>query len=144
MCNKYREQGLCIVFTNGCFDILHPGHLRYLEEAKAQGDILIVGVNSDRSVAMLKGPKRPILDEKARAELVAGLHCVDFVTIFDTPDPLPLIELIIPDVLVKGADWDEHAIVGRDVVLKHGGRVYRAPYLSGYSTTGIIEKIRGE
>lgn len=143
ICHKYRTQGLCIVFTNGCFDILHPGHLRYLEDAKSQGDVLIVGVNSDKSVRLLKGPERPILDEKARAELVAGLHCVDYVTIFDTPDPLPLIELIIPDVLVKGGDWDEEAIVGRSVILRHGGRVHRSPYLREYSTSKIIEKIKG-
>lgn len=142
ICNKLKSQGLSIVFTNGCFDLLHLGHLRYLEDAKNQGDVLVVGINSDRSVRMLKGQERPIIDEASRAELVAGLHCVDYVTIFDTSDPRPLIEQIIPDVLVKGSDWASDAIVGREFVIQHGGKVYRAPLIEGYSTSDIIRHIR--
>ncbi len=142
LCSSYKLKKAKIVFTNGCFDIVHLGHLRYLEEAKLYGDVLVVAVNSDNSVRSIKGSSRPIVPEKARAELVAGFHCVDWVTIFDTPDPLPLIEKVKPDVLVKGADWDMDKIVGRDFVESYGGKVIRIPLVSGYSTTHIIAKIR--
>ncbi len=141
ICNKLRRQNQIIVFTNGCFDILHLGHLRYLEEAKEQGDVLIVGINSDRSIKEIKGQNRPIIPEYARSEMVAGLHCVDFVTIFDETTPLKLIKLIKPDVLVKGADWDLDKVVGGDFVESYGGKVYRANLLPGFSTTSIIQTI---
>jgi D-beta-D-heptose 7-phosphate kinase/D-beta-D-heptose 1-phosphate adenosyltransferase len=141
-CESYRSRNFRIVFTNGCFDILHLGHLRYLEEAKAMGDVLVVAVNSDLSVKQIKGSLRPILPETARAELIAGLHCVDAVTIFNTPDPLPLIMRIKPDVLVKGGDWHINAIVGKDFVESYGGKVATVPVINGFSTTDIINKIR--
>jgi D-beta-D-heptose 7-phosphate kinase/D-beta-D-heptose 1-phosphate adenosyltransferase len=132
-----------IIFTNGCFELLHIGHVRYLEAARAEGDVLVVGVNSDRSVRQIKGPRRPIVPENERAEVLASLACVDFVSLFDEPDPLAMIRSLLPDVLVKGADWAEDAIVGRDVVEAHGGRVVRIPLTRGTSTTSIIERILG-
>ena len=138
-----REQGKTIVFTNGVFDILHPGHVRYLSEARALGDLLIVGVNSDRSVrALNKAPDRPINHEDERAEVLSALACVDAVVIFDEETPHDIISAIQPDILVKGADWGEDAIVGRDVVEARGGRVVRIALADGYSTTKIIERIR--
>ncbi len=136
-----KEAGKKIVFTNGCFDFLHIGHVRYLKAARAEGDVLVLGVNSDRSVRKIKGPRRPVVPENERAEVLASLACVDFVTLFDEPDPLVTIHLLMPDVLVKGADWEEDAIVGRDVVEANGGRVVRIPLTQGASTTRIIEKI---
>lgn len=136
-----KRAGKKIVFTNGCFDFLHIGHVRYLKAARAEGDVLVVGVNSDRSVRKIKGPGRPVVPENERAEVLASLACVDFVTLFDEPDPLVTIRLLMPDVLVKGADWEEDAIVGRDVVEANGGRVVRIPLTQGASTTRIIEKI---
>jgi rfaE bifunctional protein nucleotidyltransferase chain/domain len=133
--------GKKIVFTNGCFDLLHIGHVRYLEAARAEGDVLVVGVNSDRSVRRIKQPGRPVVPDNERAEVLASLACVDFVTLFDEPDPLVTIRLLMPDVLVKGADWEEDAIVGRDVVEAMGGRVVRIPLTEGASTSKIIEKI---
>ena len=130
-----------IVFTNGCFDILHIGHLRYLEAAKELGDILVVGVNSDDSVKRLKGEKRPILDEKCRMEMVAGLKPVDFVTGFSEDTPYSLISKIIPDILVKGGDWPENDIVGSDIVKEHGGRVLSLNLEEGQATTNIVETI---
>lgn len=141
ICEDARSRGLQIVFTNGCFDLLHVGHVRYLEYARAEGDVLVVGVNSDGSVRQIKGPLRPIMSEAERSELVAALHCVDYAVLFDTPDPLPLIQLLKPDVLVKGADWPLDRIIGADVVCKGGGRVVRAPLLPDSSTTGIVERI---
>ena len=138
---RLKRDGKRIVFTNGCFDLLHVGHVRYLQDAKAQGDVLIVGLNSDRSVRQIKGPTRPIVAEKDRAEVLASLACVDYVTLFDEPDPLVTIEMLMPNVLVKGADWEEHAIVGKDVVEANGGRVVRIALAEGASTSGIIEKI---
>jgi len=135
------ERTVRVVFTNGCFDLLHLGHLRYLEEARALGDLLVVGVNSDSSVREIKGALRPIQGEDERSELLAGLHCVDYTIIFDTPDPLPLIELIQPDVLVKGADWPEDQIVGAEVVKKMGGRVARIALTPRRSTTSIVERV---
>jgi rfaE bifunctional protein nucleotidyltransferase chain/domain len=137
-----RAAGNTIVFTNGVFDLLHPGHVRYLQQARALGDALIVGVNSDRSVRAIKGPSRPITTEDERAELVAALSCVDGAVVFDEDTPWQLIAALQPDVLVKGADWAEDAIVGRDIVEARGGRVVRIPIESGYATTAIIERIR--
>lgn len=131
-----------LVFTNGCFDLLHPGHVDLLARARALGDVLILGLNSDASVRGLKGPSRPVSPLEDRAVVLAGLSCVDFVTAFDQPTPLALIEAIVPDVLVKGGDWPVEAIVGRDVVQAAGGRVVSLPLLPGYSTTALIERIR--
>ena len=136
-----KKGGKKIVFTNGCFDLLHIGHVRYLEAARAEGDVLVVGVNSDSSVRRIKGPGRPIVPEDQRAEVLAALACVDFVTLFDEPDPLVTIRLVMPDVLVKGADWEEDAIVGRNVVEAMGGRVIRIPLTESASTSRIIDKI---
>jgi rfaE bifunctional protein nucleotidyltransferase chain/domain len=130
-----------IVFTNGCFDLLHYGHLRYLEEAKAKGDILVVAINSDASVRKIKGNKRPLTNEKDRARIIAGLGCVDYVAIFSQDTPLEIIKLLKPDILVKGSDWKTNNIVGRELVLKHGGKVLALSFLRGYSTTNLIKKI---
>jgi len=130
-----------IVFTNGCFDILHVGHIRYLRKARSLGDILVVGLNTDRSVGRIKGDKRPIVPQEERAEVLASLEFVDYVVLFDEPDPFALIERIKPNVLVKGADWAKEKIIGRDLVEKAGGRVARIPLVPGASSTGIIGKI---
>lgn len=137
-----RQEGRRVVFTNGVFDILHPGHLRYLQQARALGDLLIIGLNSDASVRRNKGPERPINNEAERAEILEALECVDAVTVFDEETPAEIIRAIQPDILVKGADWAEDAIVGRDTVEALGGRVVRVPIERGYSTTEIIRKIR--
>ena len=137
-----RTAGKRIVFTNGVFDLLHPGHVRYLQHARSLGDALIVGVNSDRSVRANKGPSRPITPELERAEILSALAVVDGVTIFDEDTPHAIVALVQPDILVKGADWAEDAIVGRDVVEARGGRVVRVPIEAGFSTTSIVEKIR--
>ena len=131
-----------MVFTNGVFDLLHPGHVRYLQHARSLGDALIVGINSDRSVGKVKGPDRPITPELERAEILTALECVDAVAIFDQETPFEIISAIQPDVLVKGADWAENAIVGRDIVEARGGRVVRATIEEGYSTTTIVNRIR--
>ena len=136
-----KRQGKKIVFTNGCFDILHVGHVRYLTKARKMGDLLIVGLNTDRSVRMIKGDKRPIVTEKERAEVLAALEIVDYVVLFDEPDPLRLIAALKPDILVKGADWSKDEIVGREVVEKAGGKVARIPLVPGSSSTNVIEKI---
>ena len=136
-----RRHGKTIVFTNGVFDLLHPGHVRYLKAARAEGDALIVGVNSDRSVRAIKGPTRPITTELERAEILAALACVDAAVVFDEDTPAAIIKAIQPDVLVKGADWAVDAIVGRDTVEARGGRVVRMPVEAGWSTTGIVGKI---
>jgi len=141
LCRSAQREERGVVFTNGCFDLLHVGHLRYLEAARNEGDILIVGVNTDASVHRIKGPLRPVIEEAERSELVAALHCVDYVVLFDTPDPLPLILLLQPDVLVKGADWPMDKIIGADEVLGRGGRVARIPPAQDRSTTSLIEKI---
>jgi rfaE bifunctional protein nucleotidyltransferase chain/domain len=138
-----RNRGRVVVFTNGVFDILHPGHVRYLRDARALGDLLIVGVNSDRSVkALAKAPNRPINSETERAEVLGALASVDAVVIFDEDTPHEIIKALQPDILVKGADWGENAIVGRDVVEARGGRVVRIELAEGYSTTKIIERVR--
>lgn len=138
----FRASGRRVVFTNGVFDILHPGHVRYLREARALGGALFVAVNSDRSVRANKGASRPLVPERERAEIVAALGCVDAVMIFDEDTPARLIAEILPDVLVKGADWPEDQIVGRDIVEAAGGRVVRIAIAPGHSTTAIVEKIK--
>jgi rfaE bifunctional protein nucleotidyltransferase chain/domain len=130
-----------VVFTNGCFDILHVGHIRYLRKAKKLGDILVVGLNTDRSVKEIKGAKRPIVPQKDRAEVLAALEFVDYVVLFDEPDPFSLIEKVRPTILVKGADWPKGKIIGREVVEKAGGRVVRIPLVAGASSSGVIERI---
>jgi D-glycero-beta-D-manno-heptose 1-phosphate adenylyltransferase len=137
-----RLAGKLVVFTNGVFDLLHPGHVRYLQQARRLGDVLIVGVNSDRSVRAIKGPQRPITPEDERAEIVEALACVDAAVVFDEETPHALIAALEPDVLVKGADWAEDAIVGRDIVEARGGRVVRVPIEAGYSTTALLRKIK--
>jgi rfaE bifunctional protein nucleotidyltransferase chain/domain len=138
-----RRAGSRIVFTNGVFDLLHPGHTRYLAQARTLGDALFVGVNADRSVRANKGPNRPITPEAERAEIVAALASVDGVVLFDEETPQALIERLQPDVLVKGADWAADAIVGREVVEASGGRVVRMPVEAGFSTTAIVQRIVG-
>lgn len=137
---EWKAAGLRVVFTNGCFDLLHPGHIRTLEGARALGDALIVGLNSDASLRALKGDGRPIIPERERAEVLAALACVDAVTIFDEPTPRELTRALLPDVLAKGGDWGEDEIVGRAEVEAAGGRVVRLPYKPGYSTQALIEK----
>jgi len=137
-----RQEGKRVVFTNGCFDILHRGHIEYLKRARVFGDVLIVAVNSDLSVRRLKGEQRPIIPEEDRAEIVAALGVVDYVTIFDEETPYDLILDLVPDVLVKGADWKVEEVVGRDVVEAAGGHVATVEYIPNRSTTGIIETIR--
>ncbi len=140
--DRHRARGKKIVFTNGCFDILHPGHMRYLFAARELGDYLIVAVNSDSSVKQIKGDARPITLQEERAELVAALGCVDGVTIFDEDNPLRVIEYLLPDILVKGTDWPEDRIIGADAVKKAGGVVKRISFVKGYSTTDVIAKIQ--
>ena len=140
--HERRAGGETIVFTNGVFDLLHPGHLRYLKLARALGDVLIVGVNSDRSVRANKGPSRPVMPEAERAEVLSALACVEAAVIFDEETPWQLIAALQPDVLVKGADWAEDAVVGRDIVEARGGRVVRVPIEAGHATTAIIDRIR--
>jgi D-beta-D-heptose 7-phosphate kinase/D-beta-D-heptose 1-phosphate adenosyltransferase len=137
-----QRAGQRVVFTNGVFDLLHPGHVRYLQSARAEGDVLIVAVNSDRSVRALKGPSRPVLPEDERAEILAALAVVDQVFVFDEDTPARAIDAIQPDVLVKGADWAMDRIVGREAVEARGGRVIRAEVADSYSTSNIIEKVR--
>ncbi|MDP2318597.1 MAG: D-glycero-beta-D-manno-heptose 1-phosphate adenylyltransferase [Acidobacteriota bacterium] len=140
---RARGLGQVVVFTNGVFDLLHPGHVRYLRDARALGDLLIVGVNSDRSTRALdKAPGRPINPENERAEVLAALASVDAVVVFDEDTPHAIISALQPDILVKGADWGENAIVGRDVVEARGGKVVRIELAPGYSTTAIVERIR--
>lgn len=138
-----RKRGQRVVFTNGVFDILHPGHVRYLAAARAKGDALIVGLNSDRSVRANKGPSRPVTPENERAEILEALACVDAVVLFDEETPQAIIDRLRPDVLVKGADWAADAIVGRETVEAGGGTVVRMPIEAGWSTSAIIEKVKG-
>ncbi len=137
----WRDEGLTIVFTNGCFDLIHPGHVRYLHDARQLGDLLVGGINTDESVTRLKGPGRPILDLGERSEILLALRWVDAVVPFDEPTPLKLIETIRPHILVKGGDWPVEEIVGRDVVEASGGKVLSLPFHEGASTTGIIDRI---
>jgi D-beta-D-heptose 7-phosphate kinase/D-beta-D-heptose 1-phosphate adenosyltransferase len=137
---RWRRAGKAVVFTNGCYDLLHPGHVRLLEKARSLGDILILALNSDASVARLKGPTRPLIPEIERAELAAALEAVDAVILFDEDTPRELIAALLPDILVKGADW-AHWIAGREEVEAAGGRVVALGLEPGYSTTGIVEKL---
>ena len=136
---ELKRQGKRVVFTNGCFDLLHPGHTRYLAEARKLGDALLVAVNSDRSVRALKGPGRPVLPERERAEILAALASVDYVTIFDDLTPRSVIARLLPQVLVKGADWGPGEIVGREEVEAAGGRVVSIPVVPGFSTSALIQ-----
>lgn len=138
---RLRKKGKKVVFTNGCFDIIHAGHVRYLNKAKSIGDVLVVGLNSDSSVRGIKGPTRPIVPQGERAEVLAGLKAVDFVVIFDEPTPLKLIEAIKPDILAKGADWAARDIVGGPSVMKNGGRIRRITLAKGRSTTNVIRRV---
>ena len=138
---RQRAEGRRIVFTNGVFDLLHPGHTRYLAAARAHGDALIVAVNSDRSVRAIKGPSRPVNSESDRAEVLAALAAVDAVVVFDEDDPHAIVSAVQPDVLVKGADWAADRIIGRHVVESRGGQVIRIAFAPGYSTTSLIERI---
>jgi D-beta-D-heptose 7-phosphate kinase/D-beta-D-heptose 1-phosphate adenosyltransferase len=139
----HQKKGKKVVFTNGCYDLIHVGHVRYLEEAKSYGDILVVAVNSDDSVRKLKGEKRPLIPEQERAEVLSALSCVDYVVIFDELDPHDIITCLKPNVLVKGGDWTVDTIIGRDVVEASGGKVISLPYIEGdfSSTSKIIERI---
>jgi rfaE bifunctional protein nucleotidyltransferase chain/domain len=139
---EHRRQGRMVVFTNGCFDLLHVGHIRYLARAKSEGDILVVGLNSDRSVRELKGPDRPVQRQEDRAEILAALRAVDYVVVFDEPTPIGLIMALKPDVLVKGEDWEEEDIVGAREVKSWGGKVVRASFVPGASTTTLIERMK--
>ena len=139
---REKRAGRRVVFTNGCFDLLHPGHVRCLAEARALGDVLVVAVNSDRSVRGNKGPERPLVAEQDRAEVLAALAAVDYVTIFDEPTPRELISRVLPSVLVKGADWPLEQVAGREEVEAAGGRVVSIPLASGYSTTNLVQRIR--
>ena len=138
----WQADGLTVVFTNGVFDLLHPGHVRYLAAARAEGDRLIVALNTDETVRAAKGPDRPVHPAAERAELVAALQVVDLVTIFEEPTPAALIDAVQPDVLVKGADWPLDQVVGRETVWARGGRVVRVPTEQGHSTTGLIARVR--
>ncbi len=140
--HELKRQGERVVFTNGCFDLIHPGHTRYLEAARALGDVLVVAVNSDRTVRLLKGPGRPVIPEAERMEMLAALRAVDYVTVFDDPTPREVIARMLPQILVKGADWGPNAIVGREEVEAAGGEVVSMPVAEGFSTSAIIEKVR--
>lgn len=137
-----KEEDKKIIFTNGCFDLLHLGHIRYLREAKKLGGILVIGLNSDESVGSLKGPNRPLVKEEVRAEILGALEAVDYIVIFNELTPKNLIDKIIPDVLVKGGDWKKKEVVGRDTVEAHGGEVVIIPEVKGYSTSVLIKKIQ--
>jgi D-beta-D-heptose 7-phosphate kinase/D-beta-D-heptose 1-phosphate adenosyltransferase len=139
---REKRNGRRVVFANGCFDLLHPGHVETLEKARALGDVLIVGVNSDRSVREMKGSGRPIVPEQERAEVLAALQCVDAVVIFDELTPRGIITALLPDVLVKGGDWASDQIIGREEVEAAGGQVVSVPVVAGYSTSAMVEKIR--
>ncbi|MBU4463335.1 MAG: D-glycero-beta-D-manno-heptose 1-phosphate adenylyltransferase [Proteobacteria bacterium] len=139
--DSLRRSGKQVVFTNGCFDIMHAGHVRYLAAARSEGEILVVGINSDKSVKLIKVKNRPIMPQDQRAEVLAGLWCVDYIVFFDEPDPLRLIQAIKPDVLVKGEDWPEDKIIGADFVKADGGKVVRVALVPDISTSMIIEKI---
>ena len=141
---KPGERSRSVVFTNGCFDILHAGHVSYLERAKAKGDILVVGINSDASVRALKGASRPIVPEDQRMRILAALSCIDYIVPFDEDTPADLITTLVPDVLVKGADYSIENIVGAEIVTAHGGKVEVIDFIEGISTTNIVDKIRAD
>ncbi len=142
--NSWKKRNKKVVFTNGCFDLIHLGHLSYLMEAKALGDYLVIGINSNASVARLKGTERPVKDQESRVTLMASMQFVDLVVLFDQDTPIELIEKMLPDILVKGGDWLPDQIVGSELVLEHGGAVLSLPFLEGFSTTNFINKIKKE
>ena len=139
---RKKRSGKKVVFTNGCFDLLHAGHTRYLQAARKLGDVLVIGLNTDSSVRKLKGPARPVNQESARAEVLSALECVDYIVLFSDPTPQRLIEQIKPDFLVKGGDWKKAQIAGADFVGSYGGRVKVIPFVRGFSTTSTLEKIQ--
>jgi rfaE bifunctional protein nucleotidyltransferase chain/domain len=139
---RWKSEGKKIVFTNGCFDLLHLGHVDYLEKAREQGDVLVVGLNSDKSVKSLKGPQRPIMEEYGRARLLAAMYFIDMVVLFDEDTPYDLIVELMPDILIKGKDYNVSNIVGADVVMKNGGKVVTIDLVEGYSTSKIIDHIK--
>jgi D-beta-D-heptose 7-phosphate kinase/D-beta-D-heptose 1-phosphate adenosyltransferase len=141
MIDRFKRDGKRIVFTNGCFDLLHVGHVRYLQQAKALGDVLVVGLNSDASVRQIKGEKRPLIAQEERAEILSALECVDLVVLFEDPTPYRLIAIVRPHVLVKGGDWPTEKIVGKDIVEQEGGKVFTIPLVQGASTSGLIGRI---
>ena len=138
---RLRQQGKSVVFTNGCFDILHFGHIKYLQDARQKGDCLVVAVNSDTSIKKIKAKNRPVIEQLDRLKTVAALACVDFVILFNADNPLSLIKALKPDVLIKGSDWSKHKIIGADFVKQHGGKVLTVNLVKGRSTSAIIEKI---
>lgn len=144
LASRLKSEGKKVVFTNGCFDILHFGHVQYLENAKKKGDVLIVGINTDSSVRRIKGNLRPIINEKDRARVIAGLESVDYVVLFNEDTPFKTIQAVRPDILLKGANWNKNKIVGADFVLKYGGQIITAKLAKGRSTTQIIKKIAGK
>lgn len=139
--SQLKGEGKTVVFTNGCFDLIHPGHITYLREAKQKGDVLIVGLNSDSSIKKIKGKDRPIINEIGRVTILSGLECVDYISVFDESTPLKLIKALKPDVIVKGADWKDKGIVGADFVRSYGGKVLTINLVKGYSTRSLIKKI---
>ncbi|MCM8785885.1 MAG: D-glycero-beta-D-manno-heptose 1-phosphate adenylyltransferase [Candidatus Omnitrophica bacterium] len=138
---KLKREGKTIVFTNGCFDIIHPGHIRVLKKAKSMGDILIVGLNSDKSIRMIKGKGRPIIDQKGRCEILSCFSMVDYVVIFEEKTPKKLIKTILPNFIIKGGDYKEEEVIGKDIIKKYGGKVIIVPLYKKYSTTNLIRKI---
>ena len=140
--SKARKSGKKIVFTNGCFDLLHVGHIRYLRQAKSLGDLLVIGLNADASVRRLKGPRRPVTRQAERAEVLSALECVDHLVLFSEDTPEKLIRLVCPDFLVKGGDWKKKDIVGAGFIESQGGKVRSLPYIEGFSTTGLLKKIK--
>lgn len=138
---QFKSEGKTVVFTNGCFDLIHPGHIMYLCEAKEMGDLLIVGLNSDASIRKIKGKDRPIINEAGRITILSGLECVDYIAVFDESTPLKLIKTLKPDIIVKGADWKDKGIIGADFVRSYGGEVRTVNLVKGYSTTNLIKKI---
>ena len=139
--NRLKKQHKTIVFTNGCFDLIHPGHVSYLEKARQKGDVLILGLNSDSSVKKIKGKKRPILNQKARAMVLSALTCIDYIVIFNETTPINLIRALKSDIIIKGADWKNKGIVGTDLVRAYGGKVSTIKLVKGYSTSNLIKKI---
>lgn len=138
---KIKKSGKKVVFTNGCYDLLHVGHIRLLQSAGKKGDVLIVAINSDASVRRIKGEKRPLINQKERAETLSGLECIDIVTVFNEDDPFNIIKDILPDILVKGGDWPLNKIIGSDIVINNGGKVMNIKYQAGKSTTNLVGKV---
>ncbi|HOK56043.1 MAG TPA: D-glycero-beta-D-manno-heptose 1-phosphate adenylyltransferase [bacterium] len=138
---RLKKEGKTIVFTNGCFDIIHPGHIKILKKAKSMGDVLIVGLNSDKSIKKIKGEKRPIIDQRGRCEIMSSFWMVDYIVLFEEKTPEKLIKSILPNFIVKGSDYREEEVIGRDIIEKYGGKVVIVPLNKKYSTTNLIRKI---